>query len=405
LGRRVFLGGGFGSHDFYAFDADTGAAVWHYPTHDDGPTAAVVQDRYVAFNTESCELEILTTDGKSVWKKWLGDPLMSMPAIHDGKVYMAYPNSNGDHQHYLACFDLRSGREYWQQVLSGEIITAPVVAERHVYVATLDGQLYRFQADDGRRVWQEKKNATSSPVVWNGQCYFSQRREVPIRQAGQPGVQQYEHLARRRPEAGAETHAYEGTVQAADYLDYLKRKMGSPEYAASEMADAAVGFAAFKGDAKISQAMLNLGKAHVHGIWAYQGSKPFISGGLLYSAQGDVLYCVEPISGEVRWQRRLQEGPAQAELLDSVLTPPALVNGKIFVGTIYGEVCCLQALSGELLWRVSVGEPIVFQPAVAGGRLYVSTNQGSLFCLETGDRDDDGWHMWGATAAHNGLPD
>src|SRR5262249_52373134 len=71
---KVFIGGGFGSHEFYAFDETTGKKLWVYRTGDDGPTAAVVQDAYVGFNTESCELEILTTDGKKVWKKWLGDP-------------------------------------------------------------------------------------------------------------------------------------------------------------------------------------------------------------------------------------------------------------------------------------------------------------------------------------------
>ena len=83
---RLFLGGGFGSFDFYAFDSLTGSVLWQYQTEDDGPTAAVVQDGFVAFNTESCELEVVTVEGRPVWKKWLGDPLMSMPAIADGRV-------------------------------------------------------------------------------------------------------------------------------------------------------------------------------------------------------------------------------------------------------------------------------------------------------------------------------
>jgi outer membrane protein assembly factor BamB len=43
---KVFLGGGFGSHEFYAFDAITGKQVWQYRTSDDGPTAAVVEDGF-----------------------------------------------------------------------------------------------------------------------------------------------------------------------------------------------------------------------------------------------------------------------------------------------------------------------------------------------------------------------
>jgi Ca-activated chloride channel family protein len=86
---RLFLGGGFGSHDFYALDAATGSVVWQYQTEDDGPTAAVVHEGHVAFNTESCELEVLSTAGRQLWKQWLGDPLMSMPAMGGGRVFHA----------------------------------------------------------------------------------------------------------------------------------------------------------------------------------------------------------------------------------------------------------------------------------------------------------------------------
>jgi outer membrane protein assembly factor BamB len=67
-------------------------------------------------------------------------------------------------------------------------------------------------------------------------------------------------------------------------------------------------------------------------------------------------------------------------------------------------VHCLAAETGEALWSVPLGEPVIFQPAVAGGRVYAATDAGSLFCIETADPKDDGWWMWGADAAHNGRP-
>src|SRR6266404_3680549 len=36
---RLFVGGGYGSHEFYAFDAKTGEKVWEIKTSDDGPSA------------------------------------------------------------------------------------------------------------------------------------------------------------------------------------------------------------------------------------------------------------------------------------------------------------------------------------------------------------------------------
>src|SRR5262249_23061679 len=155
----------------------------------------------------------------------------------------------------------------------------------------------------------------------------------------------------------------------------------------------------------MAQAVANLGTGHVHGVWAYQGSKPFVSGGRLYAAHGDTVSAADPRSDHIHWKKTLGPAPGQGEeLLDSPLTPPAVVNGKLFLGSAHGAVHCLSAGTGEELWSVAIGEPVVFQPAVAGGRVYVGTDAGSLICFETGDPGDDGWLMWGADATHNGRP-
>jgi outer membrane protein assembly factor BamB len=398
---RVFLGGGFGSYDFYAFDAETGAVAWQYQTSDDGPTAAVVRDGYVAFNTESCELEVLTVDGRQVWKEWLGDPLMSMPAIGDGALFVVFPDSRGDRRHYLACFELATGRPRWRRPVAGEVITAPVLADEHVYFATLDGTLACVRQVDGGPVWEEPRDATTSPTVWEGQCYFSHREEVGD---GQGGVQQMEHLAARTLQ-DAVYRRYGRSSRKSDYLDHRKRRDRSPWYAASDLSDTDVGFAHSKGDSKLDMAMKNLGQAHVHGIWSYQGSKPFVFRERLYAVHGDTISSADPRSEQVHWKRAIGETTGEYELLDGVLTPPATVNGKLFFGTVHGELLCLSAATGDELWRAEVGEPIVFQPAVARGRVYAGTYAGSLICLETDDAGDDDWLMWGADSTHNGLPD
>jgi Ca-activated chloride channel family protein len=401
VGGKVFIGGGFGSHEFYAFDAATGKKVWQYQTHDDGPTAAVVEDGFVAFNTESCELEILTVDGRPVWKKWLGDPLMSMPGISAGKVYMAFPNSKGDRQHYLACLELKTGKEFWKKPIAGEIITAPTVTDEKVYLSTLEGTVYCFGQHDGELIWQEKKNATSAPLVWNRNCYFGRRSEVTIKKDGKEVKQQEEQVATRAIDKQGEVKDLESTRRVADDLDYAKNA-AKPLEQAQKQQDATVGFTAAPADAKLGQAMRNLGKGSVCGVWSYQGSKPFIYNGKLYSSMGDTLKCVDPASEKVLWEKNLHEKKKDQQT-DSLTTPPALVNGKVFVGTTSGEVICLAADSGKVLWSVNVGAQILFQPAVAKGRVYVSTNTGGLFCLETGDAKDDGWLMWGANATHNGT--
>jgi outer membrane protein assembly factor BamB len=127
-------------------------------------------------------------------------------------------------------------------------------------------------------------------------------------------------------------------------------------------------------------------------VWAYQGSKPFVFNGRLYSSMGDKVTSVDSKTGKAVWSRTINADQKSA-LLNSEITPPAIVNGKIFVGTRSGEVLALSQDSGEVLWRVAVGEPVIFQPTVAAGRIYISTERGSLVCLNSGDPRDDGWLM------------
>jgi outer membrane protein assembly factor BamB len=359
----------------------------------------VVEDEFVAFNTESCELEVLTVDGESVWKHWLGDPLMSMPAAGRGRVFMAFPERT---QHFLAAFDLKSGSLCWKQPISGEIITTPTLADESVYLTTLDGTIYCFDQLNGTKRWEDSVRATSSPSVRQSKCYYSQREESPCAD-GSPGTEQNEHCAWRQAAVNMPTYRYTSTHRKADYLDYLKRKERSPHYETAEKADAGVGFQLFKGDSKIHQAMANLGTAHVFGVWSFQGSKPFMFGSHLFVSMGDEVSCLEIESEKVVWKTRLSDADPREELLDICLTPPCPVNSKVFVASRQGEVYALDSASGERLWSAWIGEPIAFQPAIAGGRVYVPTETGCLYCLETEDTGDDGWMMWGATARHNGL--
>jgi outer membrane protein assembly factor BamB len=86
-----------------------------------------------------------------------------------------------------------------------------------------------------------------------------------------------------------------------------------------------------------------------------------------------------------------------------VVTPPAIVNDMVFVANAAGNVFALSAETGEVLWQDDVKRPVDFQLAIVQRRVYVPTRNGQLFCLETGDAQDDGWAMWGATPEHNGL--
>src|SRR6266403_2006307 len=248
----LFVGGGYGSHEFYAVDAETGKIIWQIQTGDDGPTAAVVADGLVAFNTESCTLIVVDERrGRLVWQEWLGDPLMSQPAIDKGVLYMAHPAATGRPQkpvefhprpaspggsHRLLAADLKTGRHIWEQEISGDVITAPVISDGTVYFTTFDGNSYALNAADGSVVWVKASAATSAPVIANGQLYETRKKHA--------GKETVEGLARVNAKEG---NARDKELIAKSKAEYLQKGNGGG-VALSEQAlhslDSSVGFSA-----------------------------------------------------------------------------------------------------------------------------------------------------------------
>jgi outer membrane protein assembly factor BamB len=188
----IFVGGGYGSHEFYAFDGQTGAVVWRAKTSDDGPSAAVVENGYVAFNTESCTVVVCEAKtGKVVWQEWLGDPLMSQPAISNGRLYIAYPGgqrvrkqtnvhnaaptSAGLTGHRLLCADLKTGRHLWEQEITADVISAPVVSGDQVLFTCFDGTSFCLNALSGSVAWKRNNAGTSAPLIANGEVVVTQK--------------------------------------------------------------------------------------------------------------------------------------------------------------------------------------------------------------------------------------
>ena len=385
---RVLVGGGFGSYQFYAFDAESGEPVWQRRTRDDGPTAAVAADGCVVFNTESCTVCVLdAATGRTRWERWLGDPLLAQPAVGEGVVFMAWP-AKGDH--LLGAFDLHEGTPLWQADLPGDVITAAVYSEGAVYVSTFEGTVSCFDAATGKRSWSEAMRATSAPWVWQGSVFVSRRD--PDAEGSSPE----EHLSRTRGKGGAR-------MSRSARAHYLRSTRGTRKFRSELAEDASVGFGATPLAAKLGPAEDLVGTASVSRAWSFQGSRPCVWNGKLYSVVGDELSARPVEGGEPLWTWR-PEGADDPEEHASArsLTPPAVVNDRVYAGTRDGQVRCWNATSGEPLWAYEVAPTLAWQPVVANGWIYCGAPGGRLIALHTGDPRDDGWPMWGGGPGHCG---
>lgn len=422
---RIFVGGGYGSHEFYAFDARTGAKIWEMKTSDDGPTAAVVEDGCVAFNTESCT--VIVTDaktGKLMWQEWLGDPLMSQPAIAKGKLFIAHPiggrhanaqaqaaNNNVQNQssaaaetketqtsgqlargsHRLLCAALKTGKHFWEAELTSDVISAPVIEGDEVFLTCLDGTSFCFNADNGKLIWQKANAGTSAPLLAAGKLVMTQKRQV--------GAESHDGLVRVDPKAG-ETE--DKTLLAGGKADYLRPNAEGNvalKGAQQKWLDSSVGFGAAPVAANLSAANGNLGVKSVVAGWAYQGSRAAYSKGALFNARANVINCVKSKDGAVSWQATATgknvDGNAQ------MFAPPALGQVNMYLCSADGHLLGLSQKNGALAFAYQTKAPMAFQPALAGGRIFAGTSDGRLICINLKDNDADGWYAWGGNPQHN----
>src|SRR5579864_7612577 len=333
----LFVGGGYGSHEFYAVDADTGKIIWKMQTGDDGPTAAVVADGMVAFNTESCTLVVVDERrGRVSWQEWLGDPLMSQPAIDKGVLYMAHPAATGrppkpaefhprpatpGGSHRLLAAELSTGQHIWEQEIAGDVITAPVISDGTVYFTTFGGASYALNAADGSVVWVKANAATSAPVVTGGQLYETRK--------AQAGKDTMEGLARVDAKKG---EARDKELIAQGKADYLKAGSGGGVGLSGEAVkslDSSVGFSAAPSTANLAVANRAVGVNSVVGAWAYQGSRAAVSKGQILNAQGNYINSVRASDGKQSWQAEVVGARSAAG--GQVFSPPAVGHDYLYL--------------------------------------------------------------------------
>jgi len=345
---RIYITGGFAFYSFYALAADTGRIQWAATGLDDnGPTAAVYEDGRVLFNTESCTLFALEAKtGKKLWSRWLGDPTLAQVAVDGGRVFAAHP-SDGDTM--LSAFSTRNGSPLWSRHLGGELLAAPIVADGAVYASTIRGVTYRFDAATGRRVWSRRLGATTAPWIAGDRLFLTRRRgrsEEQIVASAATGAILAEH------------HHLDGGRQVADVpvnLDSWPR------------------------------------------VWAFEGSRPVVLGGVRYVAMAGELRATDAMTGAPLWARRFAAAPLRRSLGAVALAGPAAV-----IATRDGQLYGIDVDTGYTVWAYDLGQPVVAQPIIAGGWVYATTAKGYVIGLRVADPTLDGWHMFGGSPGHNG---
>lgn len=339
---KIFVGGGFDSSSMYALDAKTGKRQWvSYNLADPGPTAAVVDQDELAFDTYSCSLAVLTAStGKVLWQKWTGTETPTQPAFTKDFVLAPHPTDSGGYA--LSAYKRKTGADVWHASIDGHGMTAPVVVGDMAYITTTSGTLYKIDLK-GKRQWAQHINALSAPWIDGDEVH------IAVKDKGQEA---------------------QVVLSAADGKKL--RTVSSSRYLGDQPGDDTVA------------------------IWSYEGSRPVVKDGLRFTAMGERVEARDAKTGELRWERTHTVGSGSRKVTSVITAGPLAV-----VTSRDGHVVAFDAKTGTKRFGYDFDATITAQPVIAEGWMYVATARGQVFAFDLGNKAIDGWHMWGGNAQHN----
>ncbi len=180
--RELVLNGGF---KVWAYDPNTGEALWHCDGVKDEVTPTVVTGNGLVFSVSGDNGPTLAirpgghgniSETHVAWQGRRGAPKVPSPILAAGRLYLV-----GD-KGIVTCFDANSGKSVFQSRLpSSEFSASPVAAGENIFVTSEEGDTFVLAADVKLKVISKNplgEPCLASPAVSRGQILIRTQKHL-----------------------------------------------------------------------------------------------------------------------------------------------------------------------------------------------------------------------------------
>jgi outer membrane protein assembly factor BamB len=354
-------------NNMYAWNATTGQKLWTYNpgtwygqwASDSGAAYGMIYEH----NQDNYIYAINATTGKMVWRSMgPGIGYSGCLVIADGKVYSpmgeyqyrdfqtgvyAYPEYN--------CYDAYTGKLIWTLPL--ETGAGPGLHECIAY-----GNLYIIPT----------KGSPAIPGFWE--------------YGGGGTLGELWCISSAVPDSSMfmsdPAHSAEGSGPTNLALKW-KFQTGAEIVSQPTEANGVCYFGSL--DNKIYAVDANTGSQKWTFTTGYQvKSSLAVVGGKVYSGADDGnIYCLDANTGTQLWKtyaggvtkNQLGSG-TYLNIAPPVRSSPMVLNGKVYVGSLDGNLYCLDANSGSVVWKYATNGPILATPTIVSGKIFFPSSTG-----------------------------
>ena len=321
--------------------------AWEYVVSEASEVLSTGDGKVFVGTTQKAVYALDGREGTLLWRTHKTGVAQQSGLYYNGKLYHAATAQ------FVSCFDADNGDVVWE-------FDSRVLGERALYAykgAAAYGRYYDCAISIDPNGWVVCWDAETGEMLWKQPAYYN--------------------------------IAY-NTVAVADgkvYASICDQPAGSVTAGLVMPGYALACFDAFTGAQ----------------LWRIDGlnvAHPIVAYGKLYFATGGYLYCIGDSTTTKPWafgfagnleQPRVaigQSGPKDLsnpkwvyETGDEVSSSPAVVDGKVYIGSHDHNWYCLDAYTGKKIWNFTVGFRVMSSAAVVGGRVFTGADDGYIYCI------------------------
>ncbi|MEM0058737.1 MAG: PQQ-binding-like beta-propeller repeat protein [Candidatus Bathyarchaeia archaeon] len=318
---------------------------------------------------------------KIAWKYVVHSP-SEVITCGGGKVFL------GTTEATVYALDGKTGRLLWETHTRGGLVQqSAIYYNGKLYTSAVTTQLTCFDGETGKILWQYEKGGRAFSAYKGAAAYgmiFDTTVEVDPHGHVRAWDAETGELVWKQPAYFFISYT---TVAVADGKVYTSICDRAPGAVFAGITPPGYTFACF--DAFTGALLWRiLGMSFAHPTIAY-GNLYGIYGGFVYAITDAPKDWTHGLIGNIE-NPRVAVGQAAPEVLKvrwefqtggDVSSSPAVVKGRVYVGSHDKNWYCLDAYTGTKIWNYTVGAPIRSSAAVVDGRMFTGNDDGYFYCL------------------------
>lgn len=305
-------------------------------------------------------IDLADPEGKVLWATNLNREILSSPAVTTESVVVGSMDS------HVYCIDRVTGEVQWKYKTGQAVLAGPLIHDGTVYIGSGDKNMYALDLETGEKKWSfaAQKLIKATPAIANGRLFFGAWDNFFYALNAATG-----ELTWRTPVAHKENGHYSAAtsnpVLSGDNIIFC-----SHDYTVRCLAQETGGT-----------------------VWTYKPSKTEL--GPSYSTaviEGDTAY-FGSINGHVVGHHvdtgkkvfDLNVRPEKKDdLFDSL---PVLKDGRLYIGSVGGNVYCVDLGSESVKWSVALQPGFIFtRPALWRDRVLVGSMNDMIYEISYDNR-------------------